>query len=190
MAMTVINLSGNVQGLPVVNLTPEEETGKTEKIVFVKPHEDGFCFVSTYGKDGKIYVDHAEITVDPVDGTHRVIDYCRNNGIEHVRYDFSVFIQEGKAVREALPEAEVYLYRPKQNPVDRIIAHLGFIKSKNVVFRKTQPEAYRGFISVKEQFNSVLTYEHRNEARLPKEAYNIAMDILTDVAGYYRRNSG
>ena len=64
MAITEINLSGNVQGLPAVNLTTGEETGKIEKTVFVKPHEDGFCLVSTYGKDGKIYVDHAEITLD------------------------------------------------------------------------------------------------------------------------------
>jgi hypothetical protein len=190
MSFTVINLSSNPANLPAVNLASEEKTDKVERIVFVKPHEDGFCFVSTYEENG-ICIDHAEITCDSQDGTNRVIDYCRQNEIEHVRYDFSLFIQEGKAIREALPETEVYLYRPKQTLVDRIIAHLGFIRS-NFVFDEepASPEAYQKFVSVREQFNSVLTYEHRNEARLPKEAYNIAMDILTDVAKYYRRNRG
>ncbi|MDR1631349.1 MAG: hypothetical protein LBR97_00405 [Dysgonamonadaceae bacterium] len=33
-----------------------------------------------------------------------------------------------------------------------------------------------------------LTHEYRNDARLLKEAYNIAVDIITDVARHYRRN--
>jgi hypothetical protein len=39
-----------------------------EKTVFVKPHEDGFCFVSAYTENGEIFIDHAEITVDSVGG--------------------------------------------------------------------------------------------------------------------------
>jgi hypothetical protein len=190
MAMTVINLSGNdIQGLPVVNVKQEEETEKAEKTVFVKPHEDGFCFVSAYAKNGEIFIDYAEITVDSVEGADNVIDYCRKNGIKHIRYDFSVFIHEGKAIREALPDTDVYLYHPRQNLTERIIANLGFIKSKNFVFRKTAPKAYQEFIAIKQQFDSSVTSTYCNEAHLPKEAYNIAMDILSDVAGYYRRNA-
>jgi hypothetical protein len=188
MAMTVINLSGNdIQGLPVVNVKQEEGTERTEKTVFVKPYEDGSCFVSAYAKNGEIFIDHAEITVDSVEGTYSVIDYCRQNGIEHVRYDSSVFIHEGKAIREALPDTDVYLYHPKQNLTERIIANLGFIKSKSFIFRKTAPKAYQEFIAIKQQFDSSVTSTYRNEAHLPKEAYNIAMDILSDVAKYYRR---
>jgi hypothetical protein len=188
MAMTVINLSGDVQGLPVVNVGQEGETEKAEKIVFVKPHEDGFCFVSAYAENGEIFIDHAEITVDSVEGTDNVIDYCRKNRIEQVRYDSSLFGCEGKAIRESLPETDVRLYHPRQSLTDRIIANLGFIKSKSFVFRKTASKAYQDFISVKQQFDSSVTSTYRNEAHLPKEAYNIAMDILADVARYYRRN--
>jgi hypothetical protein len=186
MGLATVNLTGNAPGLPVVNLTPEKELGRVEKIVFVKPHEDGFCFVSTFENGGKIYIEHAEITVDSVEGAYSVTDWCRQNKIEHVRYDCSLFVQEGKAIREALPDTEVFLYKPKKNLADRIISQSGFIKS-NFVFKKTMTEAYQGFVSIREQFNSVLTYEHRNEARLPKEAYNIAMDMLSDIAKYYRR---
>jgi hypothetical protein len=87
-----------------------------------------------------------------------------------------------------LPDTYVTLYKPGQNLIDRITAHLGFVKSKNFIFRKTKPEEYQKFVSLMEQFNATLTYEYRNEACLPKEAYNIAMDILSDVAKYYRRN--
>jgi hypothetical protein len=187
MTMTAIHLSENIPGLPTVDVKREEEMGKAEKTVFVKPHEVEFCFVSAYAENGDIFIDHAEITVDSVEGADNVIAYCRQNGIEYVRYDSSLFDCEGKAIREALPDTDVHLYHPRQGQADRIIANLGFIKSKNFVFRKTAPKAYQEFISIKQQFDSSITSTYRNEAHLPREAYNIAMDILADVAQYYRR---
>jgi hypothetical protein len=51
----------------------------------------------------------------------------------------------------------------------------------------THPNVLHIHTSYKQQFDSSVTSTYRNEAHLPKEAYNIAMDILSDVARYYRR---
>jgi hypothetical protein len=193
MPLTVVNMTGKpIAGSPAYGQEKESsEANSAEKIVFVKPHPDGFCFVCTYEENEEVCIGHAEIE-SPESRTERIIEFCEQNGIKHVRYDFSIFMQEGRDIRERLNacDTDVFLYKPRQNLIDRITTHYDFIKS-NIVFddEPVHPEAYSRFMSVVSEYNGTLAYEYRNEAHLPKEAYNIAMDILSDVARYYRRNS-
>jgi hypothetical protein len=189
MSFTVISPENSPAPLPQYYRTTEpDEENKTEKIVFVKPHPDGFCFVSTCEDNGEICINHAYIE-SPENKSERIIEFCRQNKIRHLRYDSSVFMQEGKAIREALPDMDVFLYKPRQNLIDRIIAQSDFIDS-NFIFEEesNRTEEYNRFMSILDGYNSGLAYEYRRAAQLPKEAYNIAMDILSDVAKHYRRN--
>jgi hypothetical protein len=200
MPFTVVNTMAGNPGLPVIR---PEESKDGEMIVFVKPHPDGFCFVSTYEESGRVCVNHAEICTKSTweklmevfreKGTEewkdRIIEICKRNGIEHVRYDSSVFVQDGRDIRERLPEADVFLYRPRHNLIDRIAGYFNFIKLEIVYLNESdRTEEYNRFMSVLDGYNDVLSYEYRKDAHIPKEDYNIAMDILSDVAMYYRRN--
>jgi hypothetical protein len=200
MPFTVVNTMAGNPGLPAIR---PEESKDVEMIVFVKPHPDGFCFVSTREENGRICVNHAEICTKSAweklmevfreKGTEewkdRIIEVCKRNGIEHVRYDSSVFVQDGRDIRERLPEADVFMYKPRGNPVNRMIICSGFIESEIVYLNESKrTEEYSRFMSVLDEYNGQLEYEYRKDAHIPKEDYNIAMDILSDVAMYYRRN--
>ena len=145
------------------------------KIIFVKPLPDNFAAVIVFhGNDG-IYLDEAMFAGSAKELNQRVAEMAKNIPC-YIRYDVSVFMQEGKDLRSLIPDTSVFCYKPKQ-PLDiRISAQSEWLKENLVIDLLYENENYIRFV---ELFKGYRTGD--------KSCNTIAVDVLSDVARYYRR---
>jgi len=146
-----------------------------EVIMFVKPAADEFCIVLTFLKEGQIYIHQAYMydnIQECIDGVKRILKTAdKDYPIESVKFDSTLYRQEGSLLRRRIDDTTVFLYANKQTFEYRVINQSDYIKS--FIFRKTKTVEYSQFMTMYEMY-------------LPTDKYNIAVDILCDISRYYR----
>jgi len=139
-----------------------------EKIIFAKPTTTDFCFVVIYYDAGLCIVD-AVFANSAKELNEKIVEDI--TGVERVEYDVTVFMQEGKDLKEMLYDKDVSVrcYNPKKKLDIRITSQLEWLKENIVINSENNTTDYNKFIE------------------LIDENESIALDILSDVAKYYRR---
>jgi len=103
-----------------------------DKIIFVKPLPENFVAVVVFqGMDG-IYLDDV-LFADSAKELNFKVSEAAKNMLCYVRYDVSVFMQEGRDLRELIPDVGVFCYKPKTPLLDRISAQAEWIKENLVI---------------------------------------------------------
>lgn len=146
-----------------------DNSEKSEKIIFAKPTVGGFCFVVVYYDEG-ICLSKAIFAQSAKELNNEIAKNL--SGIKRIRYDVSVFMQEGKDLRGLLPDVSVSCYKPKQSLEVRTAAQLEWLYENLIVDSEYKDEDYQKFVEM-------LGYNDNQNT--------IAIDILSDVAKYYRR---
>ena len=145
--------------------------------MFVKPTINDFCFV-VVGYDAGICLGKAVFAESAKELNQKIVENI--SGVEIVEYDVTVFMQEGKELREMLYDKDVSVrcYKPKQ-PLDiRIAAQSEWLKENLVIDPEYENDDYIKFIELLSGYSSGYRGDDYN---------TIAVDILSDVAKYYRR---
>ena len=138
-----------------------------EKIIFAKPTISCFCFSVIYFDNG-ICLSKVFFAKSISEFNKLIVD--NSKGITQIRYDVSIFMQDGKNLREKT-NIDVYLYKPKQKLEDRIAAQSEWINENLIIDKEYDNEDYMDFVSLLDNI------EHNT----------ISIDILSDAARYYRR---
>ena len=145
------------------------------KIIFVKPLPENFVSIVVFqGVDG-IYLDEVLFAGSAKELNFKVAEMAKNNPC-YIRYDVSVFMQEGRDLRGLIPDVGVFCYKPKTPLIDRISAQAEWLKENLVIDSLYDNEDYLKFIELFKEY------------RLNDKSCNtIAVDVLSDAAKYYRR---
>jgi hypothetical protein len=145
------------------------------KIIFVKPTQKNFVSETVFEVENKIYLDEAIFADSAKELNQKVSEMAVKNPC-HIRYDVSVFMQEGKDLRAQIPDTNVFCYKPKSPLLDRITAQIEWLNENLVID------------SLYENKDYILFVELFKEYRIGDETCNpVAADVLSDVAKYYRR---
>ena len=144
------------------------------KLIFAKPTINNFCFVIVFFDSGRLYLDEVFFANSVKEMNEMIIENSKE--IETIRYDCSVFMQDGKELREK--GIDVFLYKPKQKLEERIAAHYEWLSEHLVADRDYDNENYRRFVSY------ISDYQQNNASQNA-----IAIDILSDAAKYFRRQN-
>ncbi|MCL1942616.1 MAG: hypothetical protein FWF54_03580 [Candidatus Azobacteroides sp.] len=148
-----------------------------QKIIFAKPLPENFVFIIVFEREGEIYLDDAFFADNAKELNRKIAENI--SGIENVRYDVSVFMQEGKDLRTLIPDVHVFCYTPKKKLNERIASQTEWLKEHLIIDNEYGHPDYIRFVgSVKEY------------GREDKTCNTIAVDILSDVAKYFRRIIG
>jgi len=138
-----------------------------EKMIFVKAAVSDYCAIVTMRKGQNIFVDEVIMCTDINDLLDYATKLVGTHYPECVYYDASIFRQELWQLRELIPDTHVNGYRPSLKHEERVAAQALWIK-KNLSINKE----YQNFIDLLASYNG--------------KEYNIAADILSDAARYYR----
>jgi len=145
------------------------------KIIFVKPLPENFVSIVVFqGIDG-IYLDEVLFADNAKELNLKVAETAKNIPC-CVRYDVSVFMQEGRDLRELIPDIGVFCYKQKTPLPDRISAQTEWLKENLVIDSLYNNEDYIKFVELLKEYSPI-----------DKSCNSIAADVLSDVAKYYRK---
>lgn len=144
-----------------------------EKIIFAKPNIESFCFIVVFFEDGNLYLDEAFFAESAKELNQKISENISE--IENVRYDVSIFMQDGKNLRELIPNTPVLCYKPKQKLKERIAAQNEWLKENIIIDEDYNNSEYIRFIELFKGY------------RMDDTCNSIAVDILSDASKYFRR---
>ncbi|MCL1932424.1 MAG: hypothetical protein FWF53_01220 [Candidatus Azobacteroides sp.] len=147
----------------------------TDKMIFVKPLPENFVAVIVFPIADGIRLDEVMFADGAKELNLKAAEAAKNIPCS-VRYDVSVFMREGRELRELIPDVEVFCYKPKAPLPDRIAAQADWLKENLVIDYLHKNEDYLRFIELSEEYDS-----------RSKSCNGIAVDVLSDVAKYYGR---
>ncbi|MDR1562266.1 MAG: hypothetical protein LBS54_04155 [Dysgonamonadaceae bacterium] len=145
-----------------------------EKIIFAKPSSAGFCFIVTFEQGGKMYLDDV-FFADGAEELNKLIAENAAN-VEQIRYDCSIFMQDGKNLRALLPDVDIRLYAPKKKLIERVTAQSEWLNENLITDPDYEQVEYVRFIGMTENY---MIGDKQNPT--------ISVDVLSDAANYYRR---
>ena len=135
--------------------------------------ENFVAIVVFQGTDG-IYLDEVLFADSAKELNFKVSEAAKNIPC-YIRYDVSVFMQEGRDLRELIPDMGVFCYKSKTPLLDRISAQAEWLKENLVIDSLYENEDYLKFVELFKEY------------KLNDNSCNsIAVDVLSDVAKYYR----
>ena len=146
-----------------------------QKVIFAKPLPENFVFISVFQEGEEVYLDDAFFAESAKELNSKIAEYVSKD-IETIRYDVSVFMQEGKDLRGFVPDTHVFCYKPKQPLELRIEAQSEWIKDHLIIDDGYENEDYKKFVELLTEYSS-------ND----RTKNTIALDVLSDVAKHYRR---
>lgn len=145
------------------------------RLIFVKPTVQDFCGIIVFEKEGNIYL-HDAFSSDSISGLNSIIVSKCNGQIEQIRYDITVYIQDAKDLRKLLPDIDIFCYKPKQKLEERVSSSSEWLKNHLIIrLNATNPD-YLKFVELMKSY------------KLGDKERTIALNVLSDVARYYRKS--
>jgi hypothetical protein len=145
-----------------------------EKLIFAKPSVQGFCSIVVFEKDGRMYLDDAFFAGSAKELNSLIAE--NSSGVETIRYDCSVFMQDGKDLRSLVPDKSVFLFIPKGKLEERVLAQQEWLNKNLVIDPEYEASDYVRFMEMTEDYT------------ISDKRDTLAADVLADAAKYFRRN--
>ena len=147
--------------------------------IFAKPTINDFCFIEVFTGNNNVYLNNAFFAQNITEFNDKIVEFCQQKGnIQQILYDASIYSQDARNLRDLLPNIEdgVRLYKSKHRFEERVAANIDWINKHIITDPEYNNPDYIRFLDLKNGFEPNL-----------RGQCDIALDLLSDVARYYRR---